>query len=34
MRLRLLIVDKVSAQKLFEMAFIEYDDMVEALAAY
>jgi len=34
MRSRHVIVDKVSTQKFFEMAFIEYDDMVEALATY
>jgi len=33
MRSRCVIVDKVSTQKLFEMEFIEYDDMVEALAS-
>jgi hypothetical protein len=32
MRSRLVIVDKVSAQQLFEMAFIKDDDMVETLA--
>jgi len=34
MRSRLVIEEKVSTQKLFEMAIIEYDDMVEALATY
>jgi len=34
MRSRRVIVRKVGAQQLFEMAFIENDDMIEALATY